>query len=200
MNGMSQASTSVRADAVAPIAVYTPPSAPLPATTSLKTGTSYATNGAASFATRIVRQSKRRAIVSCRSRIVSGPSRSPALFRPPKRVARPPARIAIVHPASPLELRDAGRLAGMILEKIDHSLTIAVVLGMFEHFMALARTAERRLQDLADACLRAIGHQHQPIRQIERFVDVVSHHDDNLSILFPCPQQRVLKVETRQGV
>ena len=59
----------------------------------------------------------------------------------------------------------------VMLEEIDHVPAAAVILRMRQNRGADARSREWRREGIADGRLRAIRHQDQPVREIERLVD-----------------------------
>ena len=70
---------------------------------------------------------------------------------------------------SPQEMR-------VMFEEVDHMPPASVVLGMPEHGTAQARPRERHLENVADGGFRAVGHQDQPVGEIQRLVDIMRHH------------------------
>jgi len=84
----------------------------------------------------------------------------------------------------------------MMLQKVDHVSTAVVVIEAAEDGCPGARSREGDDQGITDRRFRSVGHQDQPIRQIQRFIDVMRDHDDRLVSFLPDPQQRVLQLET----
>ena len=89
---------------------------------------------------------------------------------------------------------------GVVLEEVDDVPPARVVLGMREHGGRVRGPCERDAQDVANRRFRAVGHQDQPVRQIERLVDVVGHHHHGPAGFLPDAQQDVLQLESRQRI
>src|SRR5258708_6552267 len=87
-----------------------------------------------------------------------------------------------------------------MFEEIDHAAVERVVLRMSQDGYALAWTWKGYRQDLPDQRCRAVGHQNQTVRKIERLVDVVRDHDDNLAVLLPDVKEDVLQLVARHRV
>ena len=88
----------------------------------------------------------------------------------------------------------------MIFQKVDDRLPEPPVVAVFEDVVSIAGPCEGHRHDVAHVSGRAVGHQHDTIREIERLIDVVRDHDDDLPILLPRAEQRILQVEPRQRI
>ena len=75
-----------------------------------------------------------------------------------------------------------------------------VVVGMAVHVGAGPRARQRVLDDLADPGVRAVGHQHDLVRQQDRFVDVVGDHEHGLLRARADRQQLVLQAAAGQRI
>ena len=89
-------------------------------------------------------------------------------------------------------------LPGVIFEEIDDALVTLVIGRVLQDRRPLARPRERHGQDFSDARRRAVRHQDEAIGQVQCLIHIVRHHDDDLPVLLPHVQQRVLHVEARE--
>src|SRR5438309_534610 len=88
----------------------------------------------------------------------------------------------------------------LVSKETYQTLARLVVPGIVEHGSPHSRSLERNIDDGSHRGCRTAGHQDDPIRQEQRLIDVVRHHQHRRSIFQEDVEQYLLQLVARQRV